>query len=101
MNTVIHYKRDTVAMRAVLSVDADTLAERLHIIDRRLSEHIRTIKLDTPEHTQILLPRKHALTGNVAVIMLDDDRFYNAAIVDGVVCELINCAELDTEWSEM
>ncbi|RPA32611.1 hypothetical protein [Shewanella frigidimarina] len=75
--------------QAIVSVDADPLAERCFLIDRTTLDVIGS-KPVTTEIIKFRVPLKNANKSSVMVIIVDDDDTYNAAIIDGVQAEIID-----------
>jgi hypothetical protein len=74
---------------AKLALDLDPLSERHVIFDRNTGSVFYSGKNDIKVH---YLAAKYAIDADIVVVMLDLDRTYNAAVVDGVKCEPINLA---------
>lgn len=67
----------------------DKFAERYAVIDRATFFTLRLGDFPSSGVVKLLLPSTQATDGVILVIM-DDDKNYNAEIVDGVTCELVD-----------
>ncbi len=74
---------------AVLNVDCDPSAEFLMVTDRSTFKTLRVINLQGGHIAKVVLPVEFATTSLVAATIFDSDKQYNAAITDGITCELI------------
>ncbi|WP_137225797.1 hypothetical protein [Shewanella sp. MEBiC00475] len=81
-------------IRSKLEVDADPLAERILIIDR--SDSIVINVMFRSGFT--ILPIAYSTTKLLTLLMIDNDKQYNGAVVDGVSCELVNATALEPSW---
>ncbi|GGP37284.1 hypothetical protein GCM10009347_01560 [Shewanella algicola] len=99
MELILHHKSDANIPRAKLTLDVDTNAERVQFIDRKLSRHVRTVRVLTNTTSIIVvLPVEYVTKQDLMIVMVDDNREYNAVIVDGVKCDIFNCATIDLGW---
>mgnify|MGYP003626858256 CR=1 FL=1 len=73
-----------------LQLDIDPLAERLLVLNNRQFNVLHASKIKLGGLVNIILPAIYATTGELSVIIFDDNQEYNAAIVDGVKPELID-----------
>ncbi|PKH62576.1 hypothetical protein CXF83_14930 [Shewanella sp. Choline-02u-19] len=73
--------------RAKLELDIDPLSERHLIMDRQSGARLYLGKNDINMH---YFAKKYALANQLIVLILDDNGEYNAAVADGVKCELVN-----------
>ncbi|MCL1114696.1 hypothetical protein L2703_13975 [Shewanella basaltis] len=73
-----------------LQVDVDPLAERLLVINNRQFNVLHASNIKAAGLVNIILPAIYATTGELSVIIFDDNQEYNAAIVDGVKPDLID-----------
>ncbi|AHK11755.1 hypothetical protein S144_41 [Shewanella sp. phage 1/44] len=80
--------------RAKLEVDADPLAERILVIDRDDSIVINVMF----KSGFVVLPLIYSTTKLLTILMIDNDKQYNGAVVDGVSCELVNATALEPAW---
>ncbi|QYX65475.1 hypothetical protein K2227_03830 [Shewanella putrefaciens] len=71
---------------ARLELDLDPLAERYIVADRKSGSVLVSQRVDK---NTLICPLKYTNSRDLFVVMFDDDRFYNAVIVDGVKPELI------------
>lgn len=67
----------------------DKFAERYAVIDRANFFTLRLGDFPPSGVVKLLLPPTQATDGVIVVIM-DDDKNFNAEIVDGVTCELVD-----------
>lgn len=67
----------------------DKFAERYAVIDRATFYTLRLGDFPPSGVVKLLLPPTQATNGVIVVIM-DDDKNFNAEIVDGVTCELVD-----------
>tara|TARA_R110002050_G_scaffold208124_1_gene344144 strand:+ start:1677 stop:1982 length:306 start_codon:yes stop_codon:yes gene_type:complete len=81
-------------LRSKLGVDADPLAERILIIDRADSIVINVMF----KSGVVVLPLVYSTTKLLTILMIDNDKQYNGAVVDGVSCELVNATALELAW---
>jgi hypothetical protein len=77
--------------RAKLEFDLDPLAERFAILNRQTLETLYTGKSD---RTVLYFNQKFTSGGNLLLIILDDDKAFNAAILDGVDGLLIDVSQI-------
>jgi hypothetical protein len=80
--------------RSKLGVDIDPLAERVLIIDRDDSTVINVMF----KSGVVILPLVYSATKLLTLLMIDNDREYNGAVIDGVLCELINATTSEPAW---
>jgi hypothetical protein len=99
MNTIIQYKNTTYALRSKLILDVDANAERINFIDRKHSVHVRTVVLYGETNLVVVLPKEFSVRNDIVALLLDDNKLYNAAVVEGVQCELFNCVTIDSGWN--
>lgn len=86
--------KSAVVRRSRLVLDTDPNAERIMVINRvtgQLIDHAfkPTLNIYTGYYRHSL-----ALAGNVVVMILDDDKEYNAFAIDGVKLESVNVNEI-------
>jgi hypothetical protein len=67
--------------RSKLELDLDPLAERFAILDRSNLNTIHTAKVG---NNTFYLNKKFNNGNNLMLVILDDNREYNAAILDGI-----------------
>ncbi|WP_350431716.1 hypothetical protein ABIS04_16190 [Shewanella sp. H8] len=75
--------------RAKLELDLDPQAERFSILDRKTMATLYTGKAD---RSVIHLNNNFTSGGNLVVMIFDDDRTFNAAVVDGVDGQIFDVA---------
>ncbi|GIU22263.1 hypothetical protein [Shewanella sp. MBTL60-007] len=78
------------ANRGKLELDLDPLSERHIVTDRKTGETLFIGNNDIKIH---YFDGKYAIDGNLVVTILDDNREYNAAVVDGVKCEAVDLVQ--------
>lgn len=71
---------------AKIELDIDPLAERYMVGDR--ISHAVLVSQRVDKKT-VICPLKYVNNPDLFVVIFDDDRFYNAAIVDGVKADLV------------
>ena len=75
--------------RAKLDLDLDPQAERFSILDRNTMTTLYTGKAD---RSVIHLNNNFTSGGNLMVMILDDNRTFNAAVIDGVDGQIFDVA---------
>ena len=70
-----------------LDLDIDPLSERHIVMDRNTGRVFYTGKNDINTH---YLDPKYAINSDIVVTIFDDDGTYNAAVADGVKCEVLD-----------
>jgi hypothetical protein len=90
-NIVIKYSRASLHeyFMGKLELDLDPLSERHAVIDRSNGAVFYIGNNDVNIH---YVDFKYTITSNLIVIILDDNREFNAASIDGVTCEPVNLA---------
>ncbi|MEH6734031.1 MAG: hypothetical protein V7690_05245 [Shewanella sp.] len=78
---------------AVLNVDVDTDAERLVLLNRNPIFVHSTIDISDSNLVKVRVPMNYATSGELLLILLDDDFNFNAVIADGVKAEIIKTSE--------
>ncbi len=80
---------------AFLNVTTDTNSERLQVINRNTGELVWHQRTDGGATVKRILPVKYANDPLLTCILFDDSLTNNAAIIDGVQCELIDASTFD------
>ena len=75
---------------ALLSLDLDENSDRFIVINRVNVKVLNHGKTPLTNIKKILLPAIYASDNNIMVILLDDDRQFNAVVVDGISLESVN-----------
>lgn len=78
-----------ISLQARVTVDADTAAERVVVMNRMTAEVYYNFKLGTPLHT-FTVPYIHADANTLLVGILDDNQQYDCKFIDGVKPEIVN-----------
>lgn len=77
-------------MVSLLEVDIDTLAERLIVSNRNTGKLLWHAIKPQSGLFKLIQPVGYSTSSDVMVVMLDDDRTYNAVIADGVKLQLVD-----------
>lgn len=75
----------------LIEIDADPDAEIILIISRESSEVL--FAGVATSLTKVVMPIEYATKNELLVMILDNDRQYNAAVLDGVKASVINLSE--------
>jgi hypothetical protein len=70
-----------------LEIDIDPLASRVLIVDRPTGEPLRNTQ---PINNVFYLNVMYSNSDDLIVTIMDDSRTYNAAIIDGVRCAVVD-----------
>lgn len=81
---------------SLLSIDADSAAERLQIFNRKTGELLSHRKLSA-NNVNIFLPINYSSENNLMCVLLDDNAEFNAAIVDNVKPTPVDLISLDID----
>ncbi|GGA95736.1 hypothetical protein [Agarivorans gilvus] len=79
---------------SLLELDADSVAERYFVMDRKTLSILKADKLPSGM-VKLILPAEYSLTQSVLVGIVDDNQQYNAAVADGVVLQSVDATELN------
>ncbi len=80
----------------LLELELDPAAERYMIINRQSGELLRHgYTPQTSTIKRLLFRPEFAINADLAVLMFDDNREFNAAIADGVQLELVNANQVN------
>lgn len=77
--------------RAKIELDLDPLAERFAILNRQTLETIYTSNSDI---TLLYVNQSFISNNNLILIILDDNRDYNAAVIDGINGQIVDVTTL-------
>ncbi|TMP27211.1 hypothetical protein CWB99_15960 [Pseudoalteromonas rubra] len=79
----------------LLQINIDPYASRLLILDRHTNKLIAALK---PNGARVrrFMPAQYTIDPKLMVIMLDDTKVYNAAIVDHVQAQIVDLVTLDS-----
>lgn len=73
-----------------LTMDADPQAERFIVLDRSRMMVLRTGDFASGHIKSICLPPIYQHMNDILLLLLDDDRQFNAAILDGIKLEPVD-----------
>lgn len=91
----IAYLSESIREVAFLKVSTDAASERLQLINRNNGELVWHVRTDGGETIKLLLPVKYAIDPLLLCVLFDDSFANNAAVIDGVQCELIDASSFD------
>ena len=77
-------------MVSQLTLDADPNAERYAVIDRRSFKPVVFGKVEPNVIVKRIAPAGYATSGDAMVMIVDDDKQYNAKVADGVTLEAVD-----------
>ncbi|MGI2108474.1 hypothetical protein ACRN9C_03590 [Shewanella frigidimarina] len=83
------YIKSQIVLQAILTLDVDTNAERVAVIDRGSLQRIHNLTI-TSRSFSVLVPELYNSNSKLLVGILDDNELYNCQFIDGVSPEIID-----------
>lgn len=80
--------RVTPTPRSKLAMDADPQAERFIVMDRYLMRILRVGDFASGHIKTVYLPAGYNTKSDILLLLLDDDKQFNAAVLDGITLEI-------------
>lgn len=82
--------KSSIYHQAVIDIKVDNNAERLIVMNRLTCELYYVFNCNQVKNVKLIMPLEHTTNNELLVGILDDDRNYNAKLLDARQADLIN-----------
>ena len=91
----VFFQQEPMRTAAFLKITTDNASERLQLIQRKNGELIWHCRTDGGQTIKLLLPIEYANSPLLTCLLFDDSLANNAAVIDGIQCQLIDASTFD------